>query len=164
MMPVFHRAGLRLLLPLRIPYPTEGIDAFHLELLREAMSADLGISLDIHPHRLGREFDPRTLLRWIRFDVRLIRFVYELELGNRLVDIVLAPWFKILPELGFSGSVLFCPIVSQEHMFLEELVFLKELLSRFDKCRIAGYDANASARPDAPDPISAIQPEGVNHA
>jgi hypothetical protein len=131
MMPLFRRAGVNVLLPINVPYLFETIDVMHLDVLRETMSAELGLSLDIYPHRLGRDFDPTLLLRWIRFDLRMVRFVYELELGNRLVESVIAPWLLALEKINFSGSVLFCPIISDENTFLDELDCLGELLSAF---------------------------------
>ncbi len=123
------RNNISLLLPVRVPfYPeAEGSSEKYLNFLNRIMCPNVGFALNIHPHELaGRELDLDELLHWLRFNTRLIRFIYEPETGNRLVKKLLQPWFEIGAKYQWNCPYLVVPLMSRPETLENELVILRE--------------------------------------
>lgn len=120
--------NIRIDLPLRMPFILDDIAQFHIKFLKEAISPSVALSIDIHPHELSRDFSVEQLMRWSKFDIGTIRFIYEPEAGNRIVKQHILPWIKFLSKNGYKGEIFFAPVISNEEFFLTEIVDLKALI------------------------------------
>ena len=134
LMPKLYETGIKLCIPLRIPSVSpEPPPEAHLNFLRELMFPGIRFTVNIHPHQLNKDFVPEQLLRWHRFDMEVIRFVYEAEMGNRLVKKLLNPSMEYLKSILFTGALVFCPRVSGADTFIKETAHLREMLSMPEK-------------------------------
>ncbi|MFA7230995.1 MAG: hypothetical protein WC071_06965 [Victivallaceae bacterium] len=126
-----HASDLNLLLPVRVPFLPEVTSAEqYLDILKQLMFPNIKLSIDIHPHELaGKPFSPSELLHWLRFDTAVIRFVYEPETGNHLVEKLITPWLDWIKQSSMTCDVIFVPIVTRSESFENELIFLEELIS-----------------------------------
>jgi hypothetical protein len=126
-----HEAELDLVLPVRVPLvPEVETTESYLGTARKFMSNNLSFSLDIHPHELaGKEIDPESVLRWLRFDLSALRFVYEPETGNKLVPKLVEPWLDAVKKLMLSAQIVFVPVVHRRESLENELILLEELIS-----------------------------------
>lgn len=128
------RTGQKLLLPVRVPFMPEagGSAEPYLCFLNELMCPNIGFVIAVHPHELaGREFNPAEALHWLRFDARMIHFVYEPETGNRLVPRLIAPWVELPREFRRELPCLVLPLMSRPEILEHELPILKDLFSTF---------------------------------
>lgn len=124
------RTELRLLLPIRFPFNQEagGSSEKYLNYLKKLMSPQIGFVLNVYPHELaGRELDLQNLLHWIRFDIDLIRFVYEPETGNRLVPRLLNPWLQLVNDFELDVPLMAAPFFEQSETMEYELLVLRDL-------------------------------------
>ncbi len=135
------RTGQTLLLPVRIPFMPEAGDSAepYLCFLNELMCPNIGFVLSVHPHELaGREFKPAEMLHWLRFDTRMIHFVYEPETGNRLVSRLITPWTELRREFRLDLPCLVLPLMSRPETLEHELPILKDLFSTFNTTNTTG--------------------------
>jgi hypothetical protein len=123
-----------LFLPVRIPFHTDEQGSDYAFFLRDLVVNNIALSLDIHPHELaGHNFTPESFLRQLRFDIGLIRFIYEPETGNRLVKKVLFPWLEYLEKIDYKGDIIFCPASGDNEIFEHEYNNLTQLCSELKK-------------------------------
>lgn len=129
LMPKLYETGIKLCIPLRIPSVSPDLPSeAHLNFLRELMFPWIRFTVNIHPHQMNKDFDPEQLLRWYRFDTDVVRFVYEADMGNKLVKKLINPWTEYFKSILFDGMLVFCPRVSGTDAFISEISHLKELL------------------------------------
>ncbi len=103
------------------------------------MCPNIGFVLSVHPHELaGREFKPAEMLHWLRFDTRMIHFVYEPETGNRLVSRLITPWTELRREFRLDLPCLVLPLMSRPETLEHELPILKDLFSTFNTTNTTG--------------------------
>lgn len=128
-----HLLQVRLALPVRIPEYRADFTRHCLALRDRVMLPSLTFAVDIHPHELGKEFDPAGLLRWLRFDIGTVRFCYEPAIGNHLVGKAIRPWIDYLRQIGFNGMVTFCPRTGRFEQLIQEVANLRELIRSLDR-------------------------------
>ncbi len=131
-----HDRGVTLCLPVRIPQVGGHSTEFYLSCLKKVMCPNIQLCIDIHPHELKRGFSVINLLKWIQFDIHTIRFIYEPEAGNFLVDDIITTWTDFLRTRYFSGSVIFAPVISDEAFFCSEVDSLQDILCRVDSDKL----------------------------
>ena len=132
--PDLFRYKVKLLLPVRIPMLPGIKPEDCLSLKRELMCPDIHFLVDIHPHELaGKSVNLHELLHWLKFDILTVRFFYEPDTGNRLVEKLLAPWLEYLKKYFFEGCVLFCPAASKIDVFETEIAYLEKLVQELKK-------------------------------
>jgi hypothetical protein len=127
--PELLRREMRLLLPVRIPAATDVDVAGIPALLREAMSPQILLAAEIHPHECAREAAPLAWLRPIRFQAVLARIEYDAEAGNRLTEALLGPWLRAIAEIGLQ-DVCFRPRAEGLERAFLELAAIRQLLAR----------------------------------
>lgn len=131
--PAIIPAPFPVLLPVRIPFHAEEQGTDYANFLRNLVISNCAFSLDIHPHELaGQTFDPASFLRPLRFDIGLVRFIYEPAIGNRLVEKVLAPWLEYLTEIEYRGDIIFCPASGDHEIFEHEYANLAKLCAKLN--------------------------------
>jgi hypothetical protein len=128
-----HKRRMTLLLPVRIPFSDPEYPEFLLSFSKDLMYPGVKFSINIYPHELIKGFSPEDLLRWFRFDIGVVRMIYEPEMGNRLVEKLVFPWIDYLSENMIFSKMTFCPRISDKDYFLEEMDKLKEMLSKMEK-------------------------------
>lgn len=128
--PILSENRITLSLPMRIPFESPGTGEGLLRILTESLGADLRIRLNVRPHELPKDFSPEALTRWVKFDIAQVAFVYEADLGNRLVAKLIKPWVAFLRDIRFKGAVLFAPRAESEELFLVETERCLELVDR----------------------------------
>ncbi len=124
-----HSLNVTLAVPVRIPSTEKEFPQFILNLKTEVMVPQVKFSIDVHPHELGRDFDPEKLLRWLKFDIGIFRLFYEPETGNRLVGKAVKPWINFLCKTAFDGTILFCPRCPDAEAVIREAGNLTELIA-----------------------------------
>lgn len=127
--PMLYDKKTFLNLPVRVPETLKGSPEKYLKFKTDLMSPCIKFAVNIYPHDLKRDYSPDELLRFYRFDLGIVRIVYEPEIGNRLVEKHVEPWIKYLKKNNYRGSLMFCPRLSSEESLAEEISFLTELLS-----------------------------------
>jgi hypothetical protein len=131
--PAIIPAPFPVLLPVRVPFYAAEQGTDYAIFLRDLVISNCALSLDIHPHELaGQTFSPASFLRPLRFDIGLIRFIYEPAIGNRLVEKVLAPWLKYLQKIEYRGDIIFCPASGDHEIFEREYTNLTKLSSKLN--------------------------------
>ena len=126
--PDLYRHEIELLLPVRIPLLPGMTTEDYLSLKRELMCPDIHFLVDIHPHELvGKSVNLHELFHWLKFNIKTVRFFYEPETGNRLVEKLLTPWLDCLKKNFFEGCVLLCPASSKIDVFETETAYLEKL-------------------------------------
>ena len=131
--PAIIPAPFPVLFPLRIPFHAEEHGVDYAKFLRDLVISNIAYSLDIHPHELaGQTFDPASFLRPLRFDIGLIRFIYEPAIGNRLVEKGLTPWLEYLTKIEYRGDIMFCPASGDHEIFEHEYTNLLKLCVKLD--------------------------------
>jgi hypothetical protein len=128
-----YERKMTIFLPVRIPFLDSEFPEFLLSFLRDLMCPGIKFSLNVYPHELIKGFSPEDLLKWFRFDIGVVRMIYEPEMGNRLVQKLVAPWVKYLEENTNFAKMTFCPRISDKDYFLEEMDKLKELITKMEK-------------------------------
>jgi len=131
--PKLYGKDISLCFPVRIPQVGEDASEFMMRCLEKAMCPYCQLCVDIHPHELDKGFSPKKLIRWLQFDMKVIRFIYEPEAGNQLVKNIVAPWIELLRENCFDGSVVFAPVISDELHFSNELNSLQQIVSELEQ-------------------------------
>lgn len=112
--PFLLENGQTLLLPFRLPV-LGGCSAAELaSFLRETMIPSIKVRLDIYPHELKKNSDPREIAGNLRFETRSVIFCYDADGGNRLLRAHLVPWLKYFALNAFYGPYFVCPF-SQEY-------------------------------------------------
>lgn len=124
---------IMLFLPVRVPFLDPEFPEFLLSFVRDVMCPGIRFSVNIYPHELIKGFSPKDLLKWFRFDIGIVRMIYEPEMGNRLVEKLVLPWKDYLEENMNSAKMTFYPRISDRDYFLEETDKLKEMLSKMEK-------------------------------
>ena len=112
--PVLRENGQTLLLPFRLPVSGGCSPLEFAAFLRESMIPQVKVHLEIHPHELRKDFDPRAVAGNLRFETRAVTFCYDADCGNRLLRQHLAPWLKYFALNAFYGPYFVCPF-SQEY-------------------------------------------------
>jgi hypothetical protein len=129
--PAIIPAPFTILLPVRVPFHAGENSTGQANFLRDLVVSNIAFSLDIHPHELaGHQFDPASFLRLLRFDIGLIRFIYEPATGNRLVEKVLSPWLDYLVQIDYRGDIIFCPASGDHEIFEHEYANLAQLCAK----------------------------------
>ncbi len=128
MAPVLHREKMCLCIPSRVPMPPPATPEKYFSFLKETMYGGTRFSADIHPHELQRASGFEDLLRWYRFDLNLVRFIYEPEAGNLLVGKIIEDWLAVLGKISYRGPVLFCPKITTSGHFTNECERLSEII------------------------------------
>lgn len=132
--PDLYRHEIELLLPVRIPLLPGMATEDYLSIKRELMCPDIHFLVDIHPHELvGKSVNLHELFRWLKFNIKTVRFFYEPETGNRLVEKLLTPWLDCLKKNFFDGCVLLCPASSKIDVFETEIAYLEKLVVELNK-------------------------------
>lgn len=132
--PDLYRHNVKLLLPVRIPLLPGTNPEDYISLKRELMCPDIHFLIDIHPHELaGKSVNLHEMLHWLKFDIQAVRFFYEPDTGNRLVEKLLTPWLECLRKFFFDGCVLFCPAASKIDVFEMEIGHLEKLVQEIKK-------------------------------
>lgn len=132
--PAIIPAPFPILLPVRIPCHTKAQSIDYARLLCNLVVNNIALVLDIHPHELaGHDFSPEALLRPLRFDIGLVRFIYEPAIGNRLVEQVLEPWLNYLAIIEYHGDIIFCPASGDNEIFEHEYRYLTQLCTKLQR-------------------------------
>jgi hypothetical protein len=119
----------RLLSAVRMPQPEEFPEHFYSRLLTDAMNPFLGLAGDVHPHELaGKEYNPAEFIQPVKYDLRLLRLIYEPETGNRLVPVLVKPWVDYLNKTGLPVDLVFCPLATSPEVFEQEIFKLAEMI------------------------------------
>jgi len=122
--------GITLCLPVRIPDVSDCGPQYYLSFLEQLMCYDIQFCLDIHPHELTKGYSVDDLLKWYQFDIKSVRFIYEPEAGNNLVEPLLKPWIEFLNKRCFTGNVFFAPVISSDSHFCDEMHSVQSLISK----------------------------------
>lgn len=126
----------RLLTPARIPEPEPIPGDFFNRLLCDARNPFLSLVCDVHPHELaGKEYSPAELLQPIKFDLKVLRFIYEPETGNRLVRKLVEPWTAYLRKNSLPVDLIFCPLATNPEIFEKEIFKLAEMVAELNSNR-----------------------------
>jgi hypothetical protein len=137
--PDLYRHEIKLLLPVRIPLLPEMATDDYLSLKRELMCPDIHFLVDVHPHELvGKSVSLHELFHWLKFNIQTVRFFYEPETGNRLVEKLLTPWLDCLKNNFFEGCALLCPASSKIDVFETEIAYLEKLAGELNKSGKSG--------------------------
>jgi len=128
MMPALHREKICLCIPSRIPMPAPATPEDYFTFLKETMYSGVRFSADIYPHEIQKTANLEELLRWYRFDMNIVRFIYEPEAGNILVEKILENWLEVFGKLSYRGPIVFCPKISTSAHFARECGRLAELI------------------------------------
>lgn len=131
--PVLYDTGINFCIPAKIPSGSEELPEFFLSFMREVMSPNMRFSVDIYPHRLGKDFKMETLFHWFNLDSVVVRFVYDAAVGDHLLKASVQPWIKYLKHIGFTGAVIFSPRIADADTFLKEAALLHQMISELDK-------------------------------
>lgn len=129
--PLLIEKEMAVSLPVRIPAAI-GVDFTQYPmLLREAMCPNLKLAINVHPHEIKDKHDPMEILRPFRFLMDSLSFIYEPDAGNYLVGKLLDPWFKILQELNYTGTIFLVPRTTQTATFGREIERLSDLVKKY---------------------------------
>ncbi len=126
-----YHSNNKLLLPVRVPL----LDSVkspeqYLDFLKKQMLPQAGFSIDVHPHELaGKEFSPLEIMKWLKFDTVLLRFVYEPEIGNRLVRKSIEPWIEYSKNHYDKLKIVFAPVFKHLETIENEINLFEELIS-----------------------------------
>jgi hypothetical protein len=126
--PALYAEKICLCLPARIPMPPPATAENYFSFMRDTMYGGIRFSADIHPHDSLKGRSLEELIRWYRFDMNIVRFVYEPESGNLIVDKSLETWFAVLKNISYRGPVIFCPKISSAAHFIRESDRLAEMI------------------------------------
>ncbi len=118
--PALHAEKVCLCLPARIPMPPPATAESYFSFLNETMYEGIRFSADIHPHDHMKSTSLEELIRWYRFDMNIVRFVYEPEAGNLIVEKILEAWFAVLKDISYRGPIIFCPKIASSSHFIRE--------------------------------------------
>lgn len=126
----FYEYELNLSMSLRVPSAYCSVDNFRklLDFRRQSMCRYLGFELDIFVHETLSGTDIAGLLDALRFDLNAVRFVYEANAGNKLVESNIAPWLEILEKYHYDKHIFCCPVCSDMASALEEAVSFEQLV------------------------------------
>ncbi len=138
MTPVLHRENMCLCIPTRIPMAPPATPESYFMFLKDTMYGGVRFSADIHPHELQKTTDFEDLLKWYRFDMNIVRLIYEPEAGNLLVEKIIENWFGVFERLSYRGPVLFCPKITSSGHFIKECERLSELIKSYTSTRQPG--------------------------
>lgn len=130
--PALILENIHLLLPIRIPLIHQDIGAYYLDLITQVMNPNIHFVLEVHPHELGLQFEPAKFLKWLKFDINVIKFIYELDLGNHLVDKLLYPWLNYLQTIRYQGTVTFAPHTQTFEDLTKEAKSIKTMLQQIE--------------------------------
>lgn len=126
--PALYAEKICLCLPARIPMTPPATADSYFSFLRDTMYCGIRFSADIYPHDPVKGRSLEDLIRWYRFDMNIVRFVYEPEAGNLIVDKILEAWFTVLKNMSYGGPVIFCPKISSAAHFIRESERLAEII------------------------------------
>jgi hypothetical protein len=118
--PALYNEKVCLCLPARIPMPPPATAEGCFSFLRDTMYEGIRFSVDIYPHDPMKSPTLEELVRWYRFDMNIVRFVYEPEAGNLIVEKTIEAWFAVLKSISYGGPVIFCPKISSSSHFIRE--------------------------------------------
>ncbi len=126
-----YSADCEMLLPLRVPQPPGKFKTEdYLTFLTAAMLPQAGFSLDIHPHETaGKDSPCEEIVRWLGYDISVIRFVYEPETGNKLVTKLLEPWITAVKKRRCKIKAIFVPVCKEADAIENEMKILPGLIS-----------------------------------
>jgi hypothetical protein len=108
------------LLPIRLPHYTKVTGSEYRRFLLDLVISNIAYSIDIHPHEMINVKHPEELLRPIKFDIGLIKFIYEPAVGNHLTVKLLQPWFEYLHHIAYRGDIIFVPAAGNNELFSNE--------------------------------------------
>lgn len=108
---VLHKSGRRLRVPVRLPDDLDPFlhSSFANLVCEQTLCRNVKICLDVHPHELRDSVPPRDIFEAYRFELDMLRIVYEPETGNHLTARLLGYWLEPLVELGLNVPVVLCP-------------------------------------------------------
>lgn len=118
--PTLLKSGIVLLLPFRIPSQTDVGAENMMKFLRDCLTPNVKVRLDIHPHELSRDFSPSEYAGLLRFETRSVLFIYDADSGNRLISAHMEPWLDYFEPLGMAGPFLVCPNSFEQRMSIPE--------------------------------------------
>ena len=125
-----QRTDTDIVIPLRIPGHGNCSPDFFISFMRKARCRNISLSLVIFAHEMPRDGDPDSILSELKFNSGIVRFAYEPEAGNILVEKTLGMWFDALGRILYNGPVVFCPRISDPGHFLRELKRLAEIIEK----------------------------------
>lgn len=114
---VCHQAGIRLLMPIQVPFETAAHETWIKSVIRRAMCANLGYIADINVHKILRVPDPSTLLKPIIFDTGLVRLCWNAEDGNTIRPEWFMGWQNWFDTAAITVPIVFEPVQHQADGF-----------------------------------------------
>ena len=107
-------------LPTRIPGSEESIQVI-LCLLKHLMLNKFKICLNIFPHELKNEQLISSLISGLKYNIGIIRLVYEPTTGNYITENFIKFCFEILKKQGLKHPIIFAPAIDSLSLLDKEI-------------------------------------------
>ena len=119
--PLLIGDNITLLLPVRIPLDDSVDIDDYITFLRDVMSPNIKLSLNIHPHEIrDLEIIAKSISK-IRYFLNAVTFIYEPETGNALVKKLILPWLEELEKICYNKPIFLLPRTTSNSVFNKEL-------------------------------------------
>ena len=130
--PILIENNITLLLPVRFPMEDSVNIDDYIIFLRDAMSPNIKLSLNIHPHEVKDIGIIAQSISQIRYLLSSITFIYEPETGNSLVEKLISPWLEELNKILFNHPICILPRTTSNTTFNKELEKIAKLTLRIE--------------------------------
>lgn len=127
---ILYDKEMGLLINARIPLAGNVPPAYFNSFLMKLMSMNVSLSVDIHPHEIGKKDNVEEIFRPFRFTAGQVNLVYEAESGNMLVEKLLEVWFAVLRKFDYRRTLVFCPVIRNPSHFISEMNRLGDMLQK----------------------------------
>ena len=129
---ILYSNNMTISLPVRVP-ETVSLSKhgkYMMEIIHETMYKGYKICLNLFPHEVKKNYNPKDIFQWYEFDLKTVRIIYEPETGNYLTDKVLEYWINPLDAIGFKGNIIFCPKTKNFSLFENEIRSLTHFIDK----------------------------------
>lgn len=123
---------LQLCLPLRFPVVGEELSGDKIaQGLGKLMLPDVALAIDLHIHEMQFSEEQIKFLEYLKYIVKVIRVIYEPELGNIPVQSTVERVVEMINLWPDKQVLLFSPVCTNQETLAEQLTLFPVLMEKF---------------------------------
>lgn len=126
-----YESRKKICLPVRLPGDEEACVVI-LGLLKQLMSNKFKICLNIFPHEIKDELRISSLISNLKYDIELIRLVYEPSVGNYITEKIVRFFADTIKKLRPKPVIIFAPAADSSVVFEKEISSIGALQKYFN--------------------------------
>lgn len=121
-----HNENKKICLPIRLPGNAESVQTI-LNTLKHLMLNKFKVCLNIFPHELKNERPVSDLISGLKYNIGVIRLIYEPATGNYITESFIKFCLETLKKQSLNCPIIFAPAISNIPLLDKEIANISTL-------------------------------------